>query len=511
MVNLFLETLNVSEQQAEQIQGEAGSAGAGEAASKVSFSSKPFGTTGPAATEIESPQIAPDQEETTPKPDAAKIEAVKVEPAKAEAPKMAEAAKIEAMKPEPPRIWALNPEVPRFEVPKAEAPKAEAPKFEALKAEAPKIEIARADAPKQTEASKQAEALKTEARKVEAMLEAAKAEAAKAEAAKAEAAKAEAAKAEAAKAEVPKAEAVMAEAAKLGATKVEASRAANGQVEVPKVDTSKAGAVKPEAVKPEVRRFPAKPTIMTPPGDRSWDKKGADAKPKSGPVSAAPRERRFTAIAAVLALATVAGALGGALATAGLTHFVGQGTADATGSAADPALEASVARIDADILALKAGFEETSKTGASQFNQTGDRLDKIEQALAEPANNKLAKFSDAVDKLGTAPPAAANAMAAAPREPKEPKEVTGSVTRPVVASAAPASVAQSKPQVARLPTLDGWVLRDVRRGGALIEGRAGLYEVYAGDPVPGLGRVDAIRKQDGRWVVVTTKGLVVAR
>jgi hypothetical protein len=485
----------VSEQQAEQIQGEAGSAGAGEAAPEVSFSSKPFGTTGPAATEIESPQIAPDQEETTPKPDAAKIEAVKVEPAKAEAPKMAEAAKIEAakieaMKPEPPKIWALNPEVPRFEVPKAEAPKAEAPKFEVLKAEASKIEIARADAPKQTEASKQAEALKTEAPKVEAaMLEAAKAEAAKAEAAKAEA--------------------IMAEAAKLGATKVEVSRAANGQVEVPKVDTSKAGAVKPEAVKPEVRRFPAKPTIMTPPGDRSWDKKGADAKPESGPVSAAPRKR--TAIAAVLALATVAGALGGALATAGLTHFVGQGTADATGSAADPALEASVARIDADILALKAGFEETSKTGASQFNQTGDRLDKIEQALAEPANNKLAKFSDAVDKLGTAPPAAANAMAAAPREPKEPKEVTGSVTRPVVASAAPASVAQSKPQVGRLPTLDGWVLRDVRRGGALIEGRAGLYEVYAGDPVPGLGRVDAIRKQDGRWVVVTTKGLVVAR
>jgi hypothetical protein len=55
------------------------------------------------------------------------------------------------------------------------------------------------------------------------------------------------------------------------------------------------------------------------------------------------------------------------------------------------------------------------------------------------------------------------------------------------------------------------VLRDVRRGGALIEGRAGLYEVYAGDPIPGLGRVDAIRRQDGHWVVVTTKGLVVQR
>ena len=30
-------------------------------------------------------------------------------------------------------------------------------------------------------------------------------------------------------------------------------------------------------------------------------------------------------------------------------------------------------------------------------------------------------------------------------------------------------------------------------------------------PFPGLGRVDAIRSQDGRWVVVTSKGLIVAQ
>ena len=76
---------------------------------------------------------------------------------------------------------------------------------------------------------------------------------------------------------------------------------------------------------------------------------------------------------------------------------------------------------------------------------------------------------------------------------------------------APAAAAPPKPEVARMPTVEGWVLRDVANGSALIEGRRGMYEVYAGDPIPGLGRVDAIRKQDGRWVVVTSKGLIVAR
>jgi len=91
------------------------------------------------------------------------------------------------------------------------------------------------------------------------------------------------------------------------------------------------------------------------------------------------------------------------------------------------------------------------------------------------------------------------------------KDVTGSIPQQAAAAPAPAPAAPPKPEVARLPTVEGWVLRDVANGSALIESRRGMYEVYAGDPVPGLGRVDAIRKQDGRWVVVTSKGLIVAR
>jgi hypothetical protein len=213
----------------------------------------------------------------------------------------------------------------------------------------------------------------------------------------------------------------------------------------------------------------------------------------------APGKRRFATMAAAVALATVAGAIGGALATAGIGHLVG--IAEAT-SPANSTLEASIARIDADILALKAGLEHTSKTEMSQFNKTSDRLDKIEKSQAEPA--KLAKLTEAVDKLRAAPAVAPAAVAAASAAPKE---VTGSVAPP---QAAPASAAP-KVEVGKLPTVEGWVLTDVGYGGALIENRRRSYEVYTGDSVPGLGRINAIRRQDGRWVVVTSKGLITSR
>jgi hypothetical protein len=236
-------------------------------------------------------------------------------------------------------------------------------------------------------------------------------------------------------------------------------------------------------------------------GDRAWDSDRADPEAESAERSSVFGKRRLSALAAVVALAAVTGALGGALATASLGHFVGGGTAPID----NVALETTVARIDADIQALKASVDHTSKMAIGQFNRTSDRLDKVEKAQAEPAA-KLAKLSEAVDKLRPAAPAAP-VPAPAATAPVSAKEVTGSVSPP--AAAAPATA--PKPEVGRLPTVEGWSLRDVDHGGALIEGRGGLYEVYPGDPVPGLGRIDAIRRQDGRWVVVTAKGLIVGR
>lgn len=91
-----------------------------------------------------------------------------------------------------------------------------------------------------------------------------------------------------------------------------------------------------------------------------------------------------------------------------------------------------------------------------------------------------------------------------------------------VAAAAPAKV-EPKPEVrapeptqtGSLPdkpkteTLEGWALRDVYDGVAILEDRRRrLVEVGRGDAVPGVGRVEAIERRGRQWVVVTRQGVI---
>jgi hypothetical protein len=270
-----------------------------------------------------------------------------------------------------------------------------------------------------------------------------------------------------------------------------------------------------EVAKEKISHIPAKVIVMSR-ENRAWTDIGIDSEPQAEAQAGVFGKRRIAAIAAVLALAAAAGAVGGALATASFMH----GASDVASTGSQTAvLAASLSRIDSDIQALKTGLDHTSKLGMSQFSKTAERLDKLERAQVEPAA-KLAKLSEAIDRLHALPVPPPAIAAAAPAASTVAKETTGSIP-PAPAQQQLAAGSRSdgktdlkadmKGEVGRLPTLDDWVLRDVAYGGALIGGRRGIYEVYAGDIIPGLGRVDAIRRQDGRWVVVTSRGLIVAR
>jgi len=192
--------------------------------------------------------------------------------------------------------------------------------------------------------------------------------------------------------------------------------------------------------------------------------------------------RRLMPLAAIVAVAAIVGAIGGALATGGFGHKDDQTGAAmaALASEQNRSVEAAIGKINSELAALKA-------TSAAQSAKIVERIDRVEKAQAEPAA-KLAKLSEAVEKLRAPAPAAS-------------QETTASI------KSAPAQAAQP----ARLPVVDGWALREVSDGIATVVSRQGIFDVMPGDPLPGVGRVDAIRRQDGRWVVVTSRGLIIAR
>jgi hypothetical protein len=204
--------------------------------------------------------------------------------------------------------------------------------------------------------------------------------------------------------------------------------------------------------------------------------------------SASPYVSRFTVLAASLALAAALGAMVGALVAYGLAR-PGAIPAVAVGRAAleeTQALKENVVQARVELAALKLSIDSANRNTGAQLGRISERIDRVERSQAEPAA-KLTKALDTLERLSRGEAAS--------------KDVTGSVV--------PAASGLNQPAKPASAAVEGWVVRDVYRGTALIEGRMGVIEVDQGDVVPGLGRVDAIRKQDGRWVVVTPKGLIM--
>src|SRR5215471_12011707 len=270
-----------------------------------------------------------------------------------------------------------------------------------------------------------------------------------------------------------------------------------GKVEMPKAATISAPRIEiaetntETIAAPKIELANIEAPHLTPQIDEIAPSSGGDAAatdnaaPEPAEESASPYVSRFTVLAASLALAAALGAMVGALVAYGLAR-PGAIPAVAAGRTAleeIQALKENVVQARVELAALKLSIDSANRNTGAQLTRISERIDRVEHSQAEPAA-KLTKAVDALERLS--------------RGEASSKDVTGSL-----ASAA-SGLNQSKPAA-----VEGWVVRDVYRGTALIEGRMGVIEVDQGDVVPGLGRVDAIRKQDGRWVVVTPKGLIM--
>jgi hypothetical protein len=198
-----------------------------------------------------------------------------------------------------------------------------------------------------------------------------------------------------------------------------------------------------------------------------------------------PRHKRHALLAASVAIVGALGAVIGAAASGGFAPkpapLVNVATADDR-----KALEQSIARLTSQVTTLKASLDATNKAAHAQIAKISERADRIER------NASAELVTGSISAPQTVPAAAAPVPVPTPR--------------PAPRIAAPEiQQAPSRPQI-----VQDWAIREARDGYVYVQGHGDVFQVVAGAPLPGLGPVESIRRQDGRWVVTTPKGIIVS-
>jgi hypothetical protein len=177
--------------------------------------------------------------------------------------------------------------------------------------------------------------------------------------------------------------------------------------------------------------------------------------------------------------------------------------------------EAVVEGLRGTIDRVVSAMESNHRQLVIKLEGLGERLDRVERngpVAAGPVLTKLEQLNERLDRVERSAavavtPSQAPAPASSPVP--APKPPTGLVQAPALS---PAARITEKPQApAATNKIAEWVVQEVVNGKAILQGPRGLIGVSTGDLVPGVGRVQSIARQGGRWVVATNKGLISAR
>jgi hypothetical protein len=266
----------------------------------------------------------------------------------------------------------------------------------------------------------------------------------------------------------------------------------------------------PEAVPDKANAKAELPQVDSPPLSPGEAAETADTEPAAEPVAAktpqtaialfaapervenpaaeprrwSPRNTRAALLAASVALAAAVGALAGAVSSGNFAAPPPR--QDAAAGEERQAMQKSLAHLSKEVAALKTNLEAANKAAHSQVAKISD---KISERLATAG----AEITGTISPPQTV--AAVPMPRPAPRqdmlqEPKIAAVETQSPPRPVVVS--------------------DWIIREARDGYVYVQGHGEIYQVVPGAPLPGLGPVQTIAQRDGRWMVVTPRGIIVS-
>ena len=185
-----------------------------------------------------------------------------------------------------------------------------------------------------------------------------------------------------------------------------------------------------------------------------------------------PRHKRYALLAASVAIAAAFGAVVGAATSGGFSKTP---AVDIAAMQESKATQQSVALLSKEITNLKASLDAANKAAHSQIAKLSDRLSR-----------ETSDVTGSTTPPQTVPPA--SAPLPAPRPPQ-------------------AAAAEPQPRLSIVPD---WSIRETRDGYVYVQGHGDVYQVVPGAPLPGLGPVEQIKRQDGRWLVVTPKGIIIS-
>jgi hypothetical protein len=182
--------------------------------------------------------------------------------------------------------------------------------------------------------------------------------------------------------------------------------------------------------------------------------------------AAAANSTRFLVLAASVAFAAAFGSVSGS----GMARYLdpgepAAGLANTTDAMRQLKLELT------DLSTIKADLDTATRSTTSEFAKLADRLDRLDARSAAAAG-----------------------------------DITGSISASNASAAPPDAAKKFTDRI-----LPDWVVQDVQGGRALVENRyGGVFDVGSGSTLPGVGRVDAVMRQDGQWVVLTERGTIVS-
>jgi TolA-binding protein len=148
--------------------------------------------------------------------------------------------------------------------------------------------------------------------------------------------------------------------------------------------------------------------------------------------------------------------------------------------------------------------QTSAQDAAARLARLAEQLDRLERMEADPA-----RFAGLTERLDRIERQAATLKATAPEPVQTGALQPPSPERQPEAKAPETRTADAKAPDPRTIPVEGWVLRDVYDGMALVESRnKRLHEVAPGQSLPGVGRIEAIERRGKAWFVVTQKGVI---